>query len=154
MLQNDLPPELISFLKKNEKIRVQHQQGTNFSYLGFNFLDPLTKQLPVRKAIAYAIDRDAIIQFVLGGAAELAQSILPPNHWVGTQQLKSYEYNPNKARMLLKQAGFSLHRPVRLIYKTSTDPFRVRLATILQHQLSEVGIAVDLRTYDLSLIHI
>ena len=45
--------------------------------------------------------------------------------------------------------GRLLPRPsARIVYKTSSDPFRIRLATILQHQLEQVGIVVDLRSYD------
>ena len=55
---------------------------------------------------------------------------------------------PKRPVHLLAQAGFTSDRPVRLTYTTSSDPFRIRLATILQHQLAEVGIECDLRSYD------
>lgn len=148
MLQNDLPPELVTYLAKDSQLHVQRQPGTNFSYMGFNFDDPHTKQRLIRQALAYAIDREGIIQHVLGGGARPAQSLLPPYHWAGAQELRDYAHNPDQARSLLTQAGFSQSSPLRLTYKTSSDPFRVRLATILQHQLANVGIQVDLRSYD------
>jgi len=49
---------------------------------------------------------------------------------------------------LLREAGFSEDHPAKVVYKTSSDPFRVRLATIVQEQLGRVGIEVDLRSYD------
>jgi len=52
------------------------------------------------------------------------------------------------ARELLAEVGFGPNNPLRLTYKTSSDPFRVRLATVIQNQLSQVGIRVDLRSYD------
>ena len=148
MLQNDLPPELIGYLENDETLKVQRTSGTNFSYLGFNFEDAVTRQALVRRAIAHAIDRREIIRYVLDGAARPAQSLLPPEHWAGAQDLIPITHDPEKARALLHQAGYSLDRPPRIVYKTSSDPFRIRLATILQQQLQQVGIAVDLRSYD------
>ena len=148
MLQNDVPPELVTYLAKDQYLRVQRKPGTNFSYLGFNFEDSLTKQHLIRQAMAHAIDRETIIRDVLGGAARPAQSLLPPDHWAGALDLRQYEHNLEQARSLLAKAGYSPSTPLRLIYKTSSDPFRVRLATILQYQLAQVGIDLDLRSYD------
>jgi peptide/nickel transport system substrate-binding protein len=127
---------------------VQQQRGTNFAYLGFNMEDPVVGQLPVRQAIAHAIDREAIIRFVMGGAARPASAILTPDHWAGNPDLDGLSYDPARAIALLRQAGYGPENPVRIVYKTSSDPFRVRLATILQEQLGRVGIEVDLRSYD------
>ena len=148
MVQNNLPPELVAYLAKNMRLQVQRNPGNNFSYVGLNFENEHTKQLAVRQAIAHAIDRKKIIQYVMGGGARPAQSLLPPDHWASAHNLKAYKHDPEEARSLLAQAGFSLTHPLRLTYKTSSDPFRIRLATILQHQLAQVGIDVDLRSYD------
>ena len=74
--------------------------------------------------------------------------MLPDNHWAGNPSLKGYAYDPELARELLRQAGYGPDKPVVLTYKTSSDPFRLRLATIMQQQLGAVGISVDLRSYD------
>ncbi len=148
MLQNDLPPELVGYLEKDQTLKVRRRSGTNFSYLGFSLEDAVTRQARVRRAIAHAINRREIIQYVLDGGARPAQSLLPPEHWAGAQDLDPIPYDPEQARTLLHQAGYSRDDPVRIVYKTSSDPFRIRLATILQHQLNSVGIDVDLRSYD------
>ncbi|MEQ6341662.1 MAG: ABC transporter substrate-binding protein [Gammaproteobacteria bacterium] len=148
MLQNDLPPELVKYLEGKKELQVQRGSGSNFSYLGFNMNDPLTSRIEVRRAIAYALDREAIIKYVLGGAARPAGAMFPPGHWAGVQDLSGYPHDPQQARALLKQAGFDAQHPVHLTYKTSSDPFRIRLATIIQSQLADVGIHVDLRSYD------
>lgn len=147
MVQNDLPPEMIRYAAARPELQVLTGKGTNFTYLGFNMRDPVTSQHAVRQAIAYALDREAIIRYVLGNAAQRASALLPPEHWAGNPAIPQYPYDPARARALLKAAGF---KPggVILTYKTSNDPFRVRLATIIQQQLGEVGITVDLRSYD------
>lgn len=148
ILQGDLPTELVQWLAERRDVRVQQQRGTNFAYLGFNMEDPVVGKLRVRRAIAHAIDREAIIRFVMGGAARPANAILTPNHWAGTPELEGLSFDPQRASMLLRDAGYGPENRVRIVYKTSSDPFRVRLATILQEQLGRVGIEVDLRSYD------
>lgn len=148
LLQNDLPPELVTYLAARPSLSLHQRQGSNFAYLGFNHQDPIVGKHLVRQAIAHAINREQIIHFVLGGRARPAQALFPQNHWIGTSQLTGYLYDPAHARALLTQAGYNdRHRPT-LIYKTSTDPFRLRLATIIQDQLQQVGIDVSIHSHD------
>ncbi len=147
MLQNDLPSELVTYLAEQPELELTRGQGSNFTYLGFNLNDTVSGEHKLRQAIAYALDREAIIRYVLGGAALPASALLPPDHWAGSA-LPLYPYDPAQARALLAEAGFGEGQRVQLTYKTSSDPFRVRLATIIQSQLAEVGIDVDLRSYD------
>lgn len=148
LLQNDLSPELVQFLEAREDVTVSRAPGSNFTYLGFNLEDPLTGNPLVRRAISAAIDRQAIIRYVMGNAARPAAALLPPEHWAGNPGLASPGHDPELAKSLLAQAGFTAQQPLRLSYKTSTDAFRVRLATVLQSQLKAVGIEVDLTSYD------
>lgn len=149
LLQNDLSPELVGWLTKRSEITVAKRQGTNFTYLGFNLIDKNTGQFTIREAIGYALNREEIIRYVLGNAARPASSfLLPSTHWAGHPGLPTYPHNPDKARTLLAQAGFTVENPLQLSYKTSSDPFRIRIATVIQQQLAAVGIDMDLRTYD------
>jgi peptide/nickel transport system substrate-binding protein len=148
LLQNDLPPELFGLLRERPEIRVRRRHGSNFTYIGLNLEDPHLGRPAVRQAIAHAIDRQAIIRYVLHGAARPAQSLLPPAHWAGADDLPVLVHDPAAARRLLARAGYGENRPLELEYKTSTDPFRVRLATIVQAQLAEVGIRVKVRSLD------
>ncbi len=147
MLQNDIPSEMVTYLEKQDVIQVIKGRGSNFTYLGFNLEDAETDNLKLRQAIAHALDRDAIIRYVMGGAATPASALLPPDHWAGIK-LPLYGYDPARARLLLKEAGYTQDKRPHLVYKTSSDPFRIRLATIIQQQLTDIGIDVDLRSYD------
>lgn len=148
LLQNDLPQELVRYLEKQPGIRVRHGAGSNFSYLGFNLQDPALEDVRVRRAVAYALDREAIVRYLFGGETRLANTLLPPEHWAGNPQLQGYNYDPDRARALLADAGYGKDRPLQLVYKTTSDPFRVRIATILQQQLMQVGIDVRLVSFD------
>ncbi len=148
IVQNDLMPELIQYLDASGQVNIHKMNGSRFSYIGFNMEDPDLKNLNIRKAIAHGIDREEIMHFVFGNSARLANSILPPDHWAGSADLKGYEYNIEKAKALLAKFGYSLDKPLMLTYKTSSDPFRIRVATIYQHQLKKIGIEMDIRSYD------
>jgi len=108
--------------------------------------DPVTGNLLVRQAISHAIHREEIIRYVLGDAAHPANSLLPTAHWARHQDLPVYRYDPEKAKELLQQAGIS--GTLHLTYKTTNNPLRLRLATVIQHQLAQVGIQAELRSYD------
>ena len=114
MLQNDLPPELISYLGNQKNMQVLRGRGSNFSYLGFNMNDAVTGRLEVRRAIAHALDREAIIKYVLGNAARPATAMFPPDHWAGITDSFGYAYDPHQARTLLKKAGFSAENPAQI----------------------------------------
>jgi peptide/nickel transport system substrate-binding protein len=147
LLQNDLSPELIGYLQTHNGVKVDRRPGSNYTYIGFNLQDPLTGDQRIRRAIAHAIDREAIIKWVMQGAARRAESLFPPEHWASSV-LEPYQYDPQQAVRILSGMGYNAEKPLQLIYKTSSDPFRIRLATVIQSQLKAVGIDVDLRSYD------
>ncbi len=148
LLQGNLTRENIHWLERRPGIRIERRRGDIFTYLGFNLEDPVTAKLLVRKAIAHAIDRESIIEHVMAGAARKAGALLPPDHWAGHPRLDGVEYAPEHAIRLLYEAGYDQRRPLRIVFKTSSDPFRIRLATIIQDQLRKVGIDMEIRSYD------
>ncbi len=148
LLQGDLPPELVAWLDARDDVWVRHARGSNFTYLGFNLQDPLVGHRPLRLAIAHALDREGIIHHLMGGAARPASALLSTDHWAGNPDLSAYEYAPEKSRGLLAGLGYDASNRPAITYKTSSDPFRIRLATIIQHQLKQVGIDVDISSYD------
>jgi len=148
LVQGNLPPEIVKWLTTRDSIEVKRKQGSTFSYIGFNLEDPATGNDLIRRAIAHAIDRDSIIKYVMGESARKAGTLLPAGHWATNTNLSGYDYDPTKAETFLKQAGYGLDTPLKLTYKTSNNPFRLRLATIIQDQLKSVGIEIDIRSYD------
>ena len=61
--------------------------------------------MKVRQALNYAINKDAIIQSVYQGAGEKAKNPIPPTMWSYNNDVVDYDYNPEKAKALLKEAG-------------------------------------------------
>lgn len=148
LIQNDLPPELVEFLRQQPGLNLTRMAGSTFAYVGFNLQDPISGDRRIRQAIAHAIDRETIIRYLFNDGAEPAESLLLPEHWAGTDKLLGYDYDPDKAQALLAELGYTPDNPLPIGYKTSTDPFRLRVATVFQAQLAEVGIRLDIQSHD------
>ena len=148
LIQGSMTPELVDWLGRREHIEAVHRPGTTFTYLGFNLADPTAGELKLRQAIAHAIDREALIKYLFGARARVAEAMFPPTHWAGNAALKPHSYDPDAARRLLGELGYSVEHPLPLVYKTSSDHFRLRVATTIQDQLAQVGIALEISSYD------
>lgn len=148
LVQNDLPSELYDYLADDPELQLVEGPGTTFAYIGFNLADPVLARREVRLAIAHAIDREAIIAYLFGGRAQAAESVLRSQHWAGVGGLAPYAYDPARARDYLRRAGYDAANPLVLSYKTSTDPFRLRIAHVFQSQLAEVGIQLRIASYE------
>lgn len=153
LLQNDLPAEMLRYLE-GRGLRLLRGSGSRYSYLGYNFQDPLTGRLAVRQAISLGIDRQALARHLFAGAVQPAWGPMPLGHWAGPRSAQSPAYDPAAAKRLLDAAGLpdpdgDGPRPrFTLEYKTSTDPLRVRVATVLQAQLARIGVALRIRSLD------
>ena len=148
LFQGDIPQEMLDWLEKQSEAKINRGKGNTFSYLGFNMQDPVVGQLKVRQAIAYALNRGAIIKYVFKNTAREANAILPPEHWAGHPDLSGVKRDLDQATKLLAELGHDKNKPLKIIYKTSNNPFRIRLATVIQHQLKQVGVELEIQSYD------
>jgi peptide/nickel transport system substrate-binding protein len=148
LMQGSMTPELVDWLDRRDGIHARYRPGTTFTYLGFNLRDADVGDPRLRRAIAHAIDRASLTRFMFGGHARLAQAIFTPDHWAGHAGLTAIEYNPELAREILAELGYSQARPLQISYKTSSDHFRLRIATAIQDQLARVGVEVEISSYD------
>ncbi len=143
-----MPPETLDWLSRQPGIAVERTPGAIITYLGFNIADPALGRPAVRRALAMAIDREAIIAHLFAGGASPASAVLPPGHWALNEALAPIPYDPGAAAALLGELGYSETRPLVLSYKTTTDPFRLRVAAALQDQLARVGVQLTIESYD------
>ena len=116
-------PTLCSRSSASRFIAVERAPGTEVQYLGFNLRDPILKDVRVRQAIAYALDRRPMIEYLWRGEAQPARSVLPPQSWAYNGDVPSYDHDPDKARALLDAAGYPAVNGVRfhITMKTSTN---------------------------------
>lgn len=149
--QNALTPDMTWSLRRDPKLAIATAPGTEVQYLTFNLRDPYLRNVAVRRAIAFAMNRRLIIATLLRGEARPADSLLPPGHWAYDGDVTHYGYDPAKARALLDAAGYKPGRDgirFHLEMKTSNDEGARLLAMALQQQLRAVGIALDVRSYE------
>ncbi|MDA9642525.1 ABC transporter substrate-binding protein [Nitrosomonadales bacterium] len=145
LLQNDLPLEMIKLLEGEDKITTSKEYGANVSYIGFNFNDTLLKNPKFRKALTLGIDRQSLIKYFLNDKTRISEQILPPEHWA-SGKINFSVYNPNLARKYIEELSFD--KPITLTLKTSTDPFRVKIATLIQKQLESIGVKLIIKSLD------
>jgi len=149
-INSPMPPDTIVALERDPSLTVQHSPGTRLAYLAFNLRDPILKDVRVRQAIAYALDRQPMIEYLWRNEVRPARSILPQQSWAYDDDVQQYNYDPAKAGQLLDSAGYPLVNGVRfhLAMKTSTDENTRLMVAVMQQQLRAVGIALDIRTYE------
>jgi len=147
---NALAPDTVFTLQREPKLRVLQGPGTVLGYVAFNLRDPILKDVRVRQAIAYAVNRPPLVHYLMRDSARLAGSVLPPESWAYDGDVQQYSYDPAKARQLLDAAGHPAVDGVRfhLTMKTSTEESSRAMAAVFQQQLREVGIALDIRSFE------
>jgi peptide/nickel transport system substrate-binding protein len=145
-----LTSDMVLTLERDSRLQVLHTPGTVLAYMGFNARDPILKDARVRQAVACAIDRQPLIHYLLRDFARPARSILPPESWAYNGDVPDYPHDPRRSRELLDQAGYPAVNGVRfhLTMKTSTEESTRLLAAVLQQQLRDVGIVLDIRTFE------
>jgi peptide/nickel transport system substrate-binding protein len=147
---NALTPDLEFALERLPTLEVMRGAGTRLGYLAFNLRDPILQDARVRQAIAYALDRQPLIHWLMRDSARPALSVLPPESWAYDADVRHYRHDPQKARQLLEEAGYPERAGARfhLTMKTSTEESSRALAAVFQQQLREVGIALDIRSFE------
>jgi len=145
---------MLAAAEKTGRLAVEEAPGGNGSYLGFNLRDRALSDMRVRRAIALAIDREAIVRTIWKGHADVVESILPAGSWAREPDLPAILPDPAEARRLLDAAGYRdpdgdgpLPR-LRLTYKTSQNEVRRRVATVIQEQLRRVGIHAEIQSLE------
>jgi peptide/nickel transport system substrate-binding protein len=150
---SSLSPDSIPVLARQPDLEVTDRSGTNFTYLGFNLEEPLLSRREVRQALAFATDREALIQYLLHGQAKIATSVLPPDHWAFESNVAQYAYDPAAAEKLLDTAGFPRKQGgvrLHLTLKCSTEEQARLIGAALQEQWRRVGVELELRPLELA----
>ena len=145
---NSLAPDMVEVLRRDERLNVTQAPGTNYQYIAFNLGDPIFRDIRVRQALAYGIDRESIIKHLWRNQARPAVGVLPPNNWAYNPDVKTYPYDPERARQLLREAG---HEHLSFTYRVNSDNATVtQMAAVFQQQLREIGMTVDIRGAEFS----
>ncbi len=137
---------LLDRAKNNPNIKVYEKVGGGSLSLTFNLKDPVLSNLKVRQAIAYAINRTEIAVDLLKNTVTEAKGFISPAYVCYTDNVPQYPYNPEKAKQLLAEAGYS--NGVEIDFYVPSVGVMPRVATLIQQQLAKVGIKVNIKQMD------
>jgi dipeptide transport system substrate-binding protein len=142
--------EDVKALKENSDLKVVSQPGLNIFYIAFNVNREPFKKLEVRQAINHALNKSRYIQAGFQGFAQVAKNPIPPNMWGFNKNIQDFDYNPAKAKQLLKKAGFPNGFSTTYDYMSESRPYNpngLKVAELMVQDLAQVGITVKLVTY-------
>lgn len=141
----------IERMRADKNITLDEQAGLNIGMLAFNTEKPQFKDEKVRKALALAINKNAIIDAVYQGAAVPAKNLIPPTIWGYNDEVEDFSYNPEEAKKLLKEAGYENGMEINLWAMPVSRPYNPnarRMAEIIQADWNKIGVKANIVTYE------
>lgn len=145
-LIHKLPVQDLAAVEEDPSLRTEAIRSARVIFFGFDtFHEPFQDNVALRQAINYAVDKDSIIESVLGGYAIPTVLAAPINFGVDPD-MKPYPYDPDKARELLAEAGFP--DGLEITAETTTGgytPNDTELMQVVCGQLAEVNITCSIR---------
>jgi peptide/nickel transport system substrate-binding protein len=152
LVVNDLLPDIVHQLRRDPALQAQTAPGVDFAYVGFNLRDPILRDRRVRRAIGYAIDRQAIVDYLRRGLGRLATGLIPSQAPVFAADVVQFTHDPGRAMALLDEAGYRDPdgpgpRPRFHLSLSTSAAEEARLqCAIIQEHLRRVGIEVEVRS--------
>ncbi len=150
-MMDGLTPNSVPLLKKSKSLKISLRPSMNVGYLAMNMdKEPFT-DVKVRRAVNYAVNKKAIIEALYAGMAQEAKNPLPPSLWGYNDSITPYEYNPEKAKKLLAEAGLENGFETKLWAMPVPRPYMPQpklIAQAIQSDLAKVGIKAEIVTYD------
>lgn len=146
---------------ENPNFVVYKRLADAYTYIGWNLRNPLFQDRRVREALTMAINREQIVKYLLHGLGVVSNGPFPPQMWYANPNVHPLPYDPARAKALLAQAGWIDHdgdgildkdgRPFEFTLITNNgNVLRQNVATLVQRQLSQIGIKVSIALYEWS----
>jgi len=149
-VMSDVNAEAFTTISEDDNLQIITRKGTNTYLLNFCFREDVgnkdLQDIRVRQAISHALNRDEIVQIAFVNMGE-PWNCVASSSIIGAVEVKGYEYNPEKAKELLAEAGFANGLTFRCVHWGGVF---AELAAIMQAQLMEVGITLDIEQIDIA----
>jgi len=142
-----IPPQDIARLQANRAVQVVRTPSLRTIYIYFNTQRPPFNDVRVRQALNHAVNREEILQFVLGGIGRVSDAPIAPGIF-GYTPVGRYEYNPQRAQELLRQAGVSTPLRVTLHCPTGRYFQDIQVCEAIQGQLRRIGVEASIQTME------
>lgn len=146
----EVPADVVPFFRAQDEYRVLERVGPHLWFLILNTRRPPFDDVRARRAVNLAVDRQRLVEQVLGGGATVAAGAIPEAFvWAENPEVRPYPYDPDRARALLAESG-ATGAELRLLVPTSGSGMLEPelLASAIQADLARVGLSVEIRTYE------
>lgn len=142
----DVTTNDVKRVQDNKDLQLIRVIDNSVTFLGFNCGKKPFDDVRVRQAFSYAVDTTAVVNAAWRGVGKPATGMVAPNLIYADTSLKVHEYNPEKARQLLKEAGYT--GGLKLEMWTNDRKERIDMAQIMQSMLKEVGIDIEIKVFE------
>lgn len=152
-----VPIPSVQSVENNANLTLTAVEQLSFDYVGTNLRNPILADQAVREAMAYAINREAIVTGLMSGYGTVVDTIFPKSHWAYPEDVEPIPYDPELAQQTLEDAGWVMNGDVRSkdgqelrfqLFYTTGNPVRERGAALIQANLRQIGIQVELQSMD------
>lgn len=150
---SQVPPSAVARARANHALKLYSARLSKYTMIVLNLADaelPFFQQVEVRQALLWGLDRQALVNRVLGGQALVAHSPVVSDTWAYNPDIVTYTYDPDRARQLLEQAGWTDRdgdgvrergdRRLQFTLATSDDPTWTRVAQEVSRQWADIGV--------------
>ena len=128
---------------------IMQKPSFSYTYLGFNLKNEKFKDIRIRKALSYAIDRQELVDILFFGYGKVCNGPFLPGSFAYNDEVKATTQDIQKAKELLNEAGFNEKNPFTFEIITNTgNDIRINAAQILQYQLQKAGIIMNIRVME------
>jgi dipeptide transport system substrate-binding protein len=144
-------PQDLAAMRADPNLKVDTAPGFNIGYLSYNTQKPTTGKLEVRQALDMAINRKAIIDAVYQGQGQEASNPFPASLWSYNKNLKNAAYSPEKAKELLKKAGYPDGFEITLWAMPVQRPYNPnakQMAEMIQSDWAKIGVKAKITQYE------
>jgi ABC-type transport system substrate-binding protein len=147
-------PADIPLAKQDPNLKLVSQPGMNIGYLSFNHTKKLWQNIHMRRAIAYAINRQAIVDNIYQGMGQVAKNPIPPTMWGYNDAIEDFPYDPEKAKSELAEGGYPEGKNLPEITLWSMpvprpyNPEGLKVGVAMLSDLAKVGIRARIVSYD------
>jgi peptide/nickel transport system substrate-binding protein len=141
-------PSNVASLKADPNVTVEMPLDTRTIFMGLNYQKGVTKNKLVRQAFNYAVDKKAICSKILFDTAVPMEGPVSSILFGYFKMANQYDYNPEKAKELLKKANFDFNQTVNMRTPQGRYLFDKQVSEAVQAYLQAIGVKTELRTYD------
>ena len=152
LLRSSAGREALALAQQNPDMVLRGVPRVSYSLLFLNTQSPLFQDKLVRQAIAYGIDKQALVEDAVDSMGVVANSPIPPDTWAYNPEIKHNSYDPERAAELLDESGWKHNAkgvrekdgvPLQFVLLTNDDKVRVNIAEHLVRSFRELGMDVE-----------